>query len=118
MSRATFTKRVAIGELSRPPRNSRRLVVNKEGQGGGRRRDRRKRPRAKGYGEVGRVSPDSRFETERSGCRSEPSRFGSGAFELGFELSDSLFDRPLVVNEREHLDKLIRSLKSLKAQVG
>ncbi len=118
-------KRVPTGELSTPPRNPRRFVVNRLAG--------RAAPRAgSGYGQrvrarSARACLDSRFQPRRrrvdrnlrgsdrvpairrwnsltlcltgvfrftcrmqSGCRAEPSRFGSGPLDSDRELSESL----------------------------
>ena len=54
--------------------------------------------------------PGLSVPAERSGCRSEPSRFGSGARNPAVELSGSLFDRGVVVNPRVEIARPIGTL--------
>ena len=83
-------KRVPIGELSTPPRNPRRFVVNRLARRAGSGAAPGKRPWSKGQddGDRGRVRLS--FPAERSVCRSQPSRFRSVARNSVVELPDSL----------------------------
>ncbi len=54
--------------------------------------------------------PGLSVPAERSACRSEPSRFRSGARHPAVELSDSLFDRGVVVNPRVEIARPIGTL--------
>ena len=54
--------------------------------------------------------PGLSVPAERSGCRSKPSRFRSGARNPAVELSDSLFDRGVVVNPRVEIARPIGTL--------